>query len=86
MFAQPDDVLRHPVLSLDCKREILSRWAWDEYLVDLAATEGMADGPPSRLDEVKAALVRLGHDWRPHPAAPAAFVVRYEAQESALAA
>jgi hypothetical protein len=46
----------------------------------------MADGPPSRLDEVRAALVRLGHDWRPHPAAPAAFVVRYEAQESALAA
>ncbi|WP_457093789.1 hypothetical protein [Microvirga sp. P5_D2] len=23
VFAQPDDVLRHPLLSLDCKREIL---------------------------------------------------------------
>jgi hypothetical protein len=86
VFAQPDDVLHHPLLSLDCKREILQRWAWDEYLVELAAAEGMADGPPSRLDEVKAALVRLGHDWRPHPAAPAAFVVRYEALENALAA
>jgi hypothetical protein len=86
VFAQPDDVVRHPLLSLDCKREILLRWAWDEYLVDLAAAEGMAGGPPSRLDEVRAALVRLGHDWRPHPAAPAAFVVRYEAQESTLAA
>ena len=86
VFAQPDDVLHHPLLSLDCKREILQRWAWDEHLVELAAAEGMADGPPSRLDEVKAALVRLGHDWRPHPAAPAAFVVRYEALENALAA
>jgi hypothetical protein len=86
VFAQPDDVLRHPLLPLDCKREILERWAWDEYLVDLAATDGMADGPPSRLGEVRAALVRLGHDWRPHPAAPAAFVVRYEIQESAWAA
>ncbi len=86
VFAHPDDVVRHPLLSLDCKREILWRWAWDEYLVDLAAAEGMADGPPSRLDEVRTALVRLGHDWRPHPAAPAAFVVRYEVQENALAA
>jgi hypothetical protein len=86
VFADPDDVVRHSLLSLDCKCEILWRWAWDEYLVDLAAAEGMADGPPSRLDEVRAALVRLGHDWRPHPAAPAAFVVRYEAQEDAMAA
>jgi hypothetical protein len=86
VFARPDDVVRHPLLSLDCKREILWRWAWDEYLIDLAAAEGMADGPPSRLGEVRAALVRLGHDWRPHPAAPAAFVVRYEALENALAA
>jgi hypothetical protein len=86
MFADPDDVVRHPLLSLDCKREILWRWAWDEYLIDLAAAEGMAYGPPSRLDEVRTALVRLGHDWHPHPAAPAAFVVRYEVQENALAA
>ncbi len=86
VFARPEDVVRHPLLSLTCKREILWRWAWDEYLVDLAAAEGMADGPPSRLDEVRTALARLGHDWRPHPAAPAAFVVRYEVQENALAA
>jgi hypothetical protein len=63
VFARPDDVVRHPLLSLDCKREILWRWAWDEYLIDLAAAEGMADGQPSRLGEVRAALVRLGHDW-----------------------
>lgn len=86
VFAHPDDVVRHPLLSLDCKREILWRWAWDEYLVDLAAAEGMADGPPSRLDEVRAALLRLGHDWRPHPAAPTAFAVHLEAKEDALAA
>jgi hypothetical protein len=86
VFAHPDDVVRHRLMSLDCKREILWRWAWDEYLIDLAAAEGMVDGPPSRLNEVRTALLRLGHDWRPHPAAPAAFVVRYEVQENALAA
>jgi hypothetical protein len=46
----------------------------------------MPDGPPSRLGEVKAALARLGHGRPPHPAAPAAFVVRYEIMDSALAA
>jgi hypothetical protein len=37
VFASPDDVVRHPRLILDCKREILWRWAWDEYLLDLAS-------------------------------------------------
>ena len=86
VFADPDDVVCHPLLSLDCKREILCRWAWDEYLIDLAEAEGMAEGPPSRLQEVRSALVRLGEDWRPGPAAPAAFIVRYEIQDGALAA
>jgi len=71
VFARPEDVVRHPLLSLTCKREILSRWAWDEYLVDLAQAEGMPEGVPSRLDEVRTALQTLGETWSPDPAAPA---------------
>jgi hypothetical protein len=56
VFASPDDVVRHPRLTIDCKREILWRWAWDEYLLDLALTDGMPEGEPPRLPEVKAAL------------------------------
>ncbi|MBE7244811.1 MAG: ETC complex I subunit [Actinomycetospora chiangmaiensis] len=72
VFDDPAAVLDHPRLLPTCKREILRRWAWDEYLKDVAATEGMAEGEPSRLDAVKAALLALGEHWRPHPAAPAA--------------
>jgi hypothetical protein len=71
VFAEPDEVVRHPLLSHACKREILWRWAWDEYLVDVAQAEGMPEGPPSRLEEVRTALQRLGEEWRPPPAAPA---------------
>jgi len=77
VFRRPEEVLRHPRLSLDCKREILWRWAWDEHLKEIAAEEGMASGEPSCLDEVKAALLELGQRWTPGPAAPAALVVAY---------
>jgi hypothetical protein len=86
VFASPDDVVRHPLLSLDCKREILWRWAWDEYLIEIAQDEGMAEGPPSRLAEVKAALRLLGTAWSPDPAAPAMFAVRLDRQDLPLAA
>lgn len=76
VFATPQDVLDHPRLMRGCKRELLRRWAWDEYLKEVAAGEGMAEGEPSRLDEVKAALLRLGETWRPKPFAPAAGVPR----------
>ena len=71
VFARPEDVVRHPLLSLTCKPEILWRWAWDEYLVDLAQAEGMPEGVPSRLDEVRTALQALGGMWSPDPAVPA---------------
>jgi hypothetical protein len=86
VFASPDAVLRHPLLTIDCKREILWRWAWDEYLIELAAAEGMPDPEPSRLPEVKDALRVLGTEWSPDPAAPAAFLVRYEQHGLRLAA
>ena len=56
VFSSPHDVVRHPLLTIDCKLEILERWAWDEYLLDLADAEGMPGVELSRLDEVRAAL------------------------------
>ncbi len=72
VFASPAAVLAHPRLLRACKREILRRWAWDEYLQEVAAAEGMAEGEPSQLDAVQVALLALGETGRPHPAAPAA--------------
>ena len=86
VFGSPVDVVRHPLLTLDCKREILWRWAWDEYLLDLANADGMPEGEPSHLPEVKAALRLVNSEWSPDPAAPAAFVVQYQREGLALAA
>ncbi|QRM34448.1 hypothetical protein [Microvirga sp. VF16] len=85
VFGSPHDVVRHPLLTIDCKREILQRWAWDEYLLDLANAEGMPESEPLRLDEVKAALRLVNLERSPDPAAPAAFIVPYHWDE-ALAA
>jgi hypothetical protein len=48
-FASPSEVLRDPKLSVEQKREILRRWALDAYLIEVAMTEGMPQGEPSRL-------------------------------------
>jgi hypothetical protein len=76
VFPSPDEVLRHPLLTIDCKREILKRWLWDEYLLDWALVDGMPEGEPSRLADVTTALRLLDSEWSPDPAAPAAFVMR----------
>ncbi len=86
VFASPEDVVRHPLLSLDCKREILRRWAWDEHLIEIAQDEGMPEGKPSRLPEVRSALRALGTEWRPDPAAPSMPAVHLDRKEMALAA
>ncbi len=86
VFDTPHAVVRHPLLTTDCKREILRRWVWDEYLLELADAEGMPEGEPSRLDEVKAALRLVNQERSPDPAAPAAFIVPYRWDEIALAA
>jgi hypothetical protein len=86
VFSSPADVLDHPRLMSGCKREILRRWAWDEYLKEIAAAEGMAEGEPSRLDEVKAALLSLGETWRPGPYAPAAAIPLLQQEMELVAA
>jgi hypothetical protein len=60
VFASPADVVSHPNLDLEQKREILRRWAWDEYLAEIASDEAMtpaAEG--TRFAEVKSALLQL---------------------------
>jgi hypothetical protein len=86
VFATPAAVLDHPRLLRDGKREILRRWAWDEYLKEVAAAEGMAEGEPSQLDAVKAALLALGETWRPKPSAPAVAAVPVMREDLVLAA
>ena len=86
VFVSPVDVLCQARLLAGCKREILRRWAWDEYLKDVAAAEGMAEGEPSRLDEVKAALLALGEVWRPGPRSPAAAMPVDDRRLEAMAA
>lgn len=63
VFTEPSDVLADPSLTLQNKRDILQRWAWDEYLVQLATDEAMPETTaPSRLDQVKSALLELERD------------------------
>jgi hypothetical protein len=59
-FGSPTEVLSHPSLGLEQKWEILRRWAWDEYLLEVAAQEAMpTPEKASRLDEVKTAMLQL---------------------------
>jgi len=46
----------------------------------------MAGGEPSRLEEVKRALLSLGEVWRPKPNAPAAAVPSKLGELAAIAA
>lgn len=64
VFSSPAEVLHDPSLSLSEKREVLQRWAWDAWLLEVAADEAMAGGEPSRLDDVKQALATLDHTER----------------------
>ena len=59
VFSSPQEVVHDPTLSVDDKREVLRRWAWDAWLLEVAADEAMGAGEPSRLEEVKAAMLAL---------------------------
>lgn len=60
VFSSPAEVLGHPQLAIGQKWDILRRWAWDEYLQDLATEEAMPGAEaPSRLEEVRTAMLQL---------------------------
>lgn len=58
-FADPEEIVRHPNLSFDKKRELLRRWALDAYRVEVIAAETPRPYERSRLDEVIDALIAL---------------------------
>lgn len=73
VFATPTEVVAHPALTHEDKRNILRNWAWSEYLADLATAEGMPDGGrDSRLHEVELALL----DLEKRTTQPIAFIYR----------
>jgi hypothetical protein len=55
-YANPEDVLADPALSIAEKREVLRRWALDAYLIELELAKGNSVPHPSRIDEVVDAL------------------------------
>ncbi|CAX23229.1 conserved protein of unknown function [Methylorubrum extorquens DM4] len=59
VFRSPQEVLENAGLSRADKLEILRRWAWDAWLIETAAGEGMPPGEEPRLDEVVQALLSL---------------------------
>jgi hypothetical protein len=58
-YANPDEILKSPKLSTQQKRELLCKWAFDAYRVEVTATGGIPPCSPPRLDEVIDALIDL---------------------------
>ena len=59
VFADPEEIVKHPNLSFDKKRELLHRWALDAYRVEVIAPEAPRACECSRLDSVIDALIAL---------------------------
>ena len=58
-YANPSEILKSPKLSRQQKRELLCKWAFDAYRVEVTETGGIPPCSPSRLDEVIDALIDL---------------------------
>jgi hypothetical protein len=58
-YANPNEILKSPKLSRQQKRELLCKWAFDAYRVEVTEAGGIPPCSPSRLDEVIDALVEL---------------------------
>ena len=58
-YANPSEILKSPKLSRQQKRELLCKWAFDVYRVEVTATGGIPPCSLSRLDEIIDALIEL---------------------------
>lgn len=58
-YANPSEILKSPKLSKQQKRELLCKWAFDVYRVEVTATCGIPPCSLSRLDEIIDALIEL---------------------------
>lgn len=59
VFRTPDEVVRHPKLSLDEKLKILQEWELDAKRLSESEDESMTGGEPNLLDQVSKARLRL---------------------------
>ncbi len=59
VFRTPDAVLEHPRLTREEKTDILQRWRYDAFELEVAEEENMGGGEPSMLEQVLKALARL---------------------------
>jgi hypothetical protein len=77
ILGHPDDVVRHPQLTVAEKREVLARWASDAHAVeDAPALRQLDDGSVVAVDAILQALKSLDCDqgrttaerpaWKPH--------------------
>ncbi len=60
VFASPEEVVRHPLMSEGQKAEILRRWLYDASEVAVAEEEGMTGGKPPLVHAIFEALNELG--------------------------
>lgn len=60
VFSQPADIIKADDISRDDKVRLLRQWEYDAREQSVAEEENMTGGPPVRLDEVLAALHKLG--------------------------
>ncbi len=63
VFESPQDVLDHPGLSREARREILERWKYEEVELAVAEDEGMGGGAELKLTPVIEALEALGREF-----------------------
>ena len=59
LFNNPGEIVEHPSLSFATKRELLHRWAFDAYRIEILAANAPRQDGPSRLDEVIDALIAV---------------------------
>ncbi len=78
IYRTPAAIVADPSLTTAQKRRILRSWEWDEYLLEVEATEAPVREHVSRLDEVRTALACLDartsspaslYQWEAAPAA-----------------
>ena len=62
-FETPQEVLDHPGLSREARREILERWKYEEVELAVAEDEGMGGGAELKLTPVIEALEALGGEF-----------------------
>ena len=59
VYNEPAQVLRDASLSREQKVKILTQWEYDARELEVAEEENMAGGVPSRLRDVRKALLEL---------------------------